>query len=160
MDNVWLPASATANPSASVNRVGTRTGSPAGKPGGETRGVRGFDADDLQIRFERVQHRRHARQQSAAAHRHEHSFSIGNLLQNFKRQRPLPRDHFWIVKRGNISQLTFPCQTIGFLARFVESIAVKNHRRAELTATPDFHQRRKSRHNHCHRNAQQAAMPR
>ena len=73
--------------------------------GGKTRGIRRLNPNHLQIRFQRLQHRGHPRQQPAAAHRHQYHFGVRHLLQNFKCHRPLPRDHVGMIKRMDVRQL-------------------------------------------------------
>ncbi|MEI9896583.1 MAG: hypothetical protein WDN28_22655 [Chthoniobacter sp.] len=61
-----------------------------GQSGGETRGIRRLDADDFQVRLERLEDRRHAREQPTAPDRNEDRLGIRHLLEDLESQRPCP----------------------------------------------------------------------
>ena len=135
MASVWRPASATANPSASVNRVATRTGASAASPAAKHAAFAGSTPMICKSGLSACNTVATPASNPPPPTGTRIGFGIGNLFQDFKSQRPLPRDHLRIVKRMDVGQLAFLRQPIGFAARFVEGIAVQDHRRAELTAT-------------------------
>ena len=54
---------------------------------------------DLDLGVERLDGKRHTRNQSAAAHRHHDSLHLGQLVQNLQANRPLTGNHVLVVER-------------------------------------------------------------
>ena len=52
----------------------------------------------LHIRVERLDGKRHTRNQSAAAHRHHNRLHLGQLVQNLQTYRTLTGNHVLVVK--------------------------------------------------------------
>ena len=106
-----------------------------------------------------MQYRCHTSQQATAAHGHNDGFGVRNLFQDFQSHRPLPRDHLQIIKRMDVGELAFGCQSPRFAARFIKSVAVQNDRGTELPTARHFHQWSKTRHHDRDGNAQQPSVP-
>ena len=92
-----MPTWGIARPSASVGCVSMRVGLPALQRGGKAGDVIGFDRDDLRLRPQRFHRQRDARQQAAAADRHDDRVEIRHLFDDLDPHRSLAGDDRRIV---------------------------------------------------------------
>ena len=71
------------------------------------------------------------------------------LLQNFRADRPLPRDDYGVVERMHERHLLFLCHRAGLCVRFVEGVAGEFYRGVRAAERADafyFLSRRVARH--------------
>ena len=66
-----------------------------------------FDAIDLEAGLERVRRERHAGDQAAATDRHDETFELRSLRQEFGGHRALARDHQRVVVRMDQREILF-----------------------------------------------------
>ena len=118
----------------------------AGQGVPERRIHRGFRPDDLDRGLERARRHRVAGDQSAAADRDHQHVEIGNVLQHFRRDRPLPGDHADVVIGMNPGEAALVRQRLGFRLRLDQRLAFEHDRGPVLLRRFDLHGRRGHRH--------------
>jgi hypothetical protein len=130
----------------------------AAHAGGE-RGVhRRLDANDADVRLDRLGGRGDAGDQAAAADRHRQDFQVRRVFQHLQGDRALPGHHILVVERVHEHQAAFLLQQQRMLVGRIVAVAFDDHGRAERPGLLDFHERRAARHDDGHRHVQALAM--
>ena len=102
-------------------------------------GVVGLHAHDPDIRAQRFQEGRHARDQPAAAHRHEDGVVLaGKLRQQLQAHRALPGDHVGVVVGMHEGHAALLLKQVGVGLGVAERVAVEHDLGAALAAGPDL----------------------
>ena len=106
--------------------------------GFQTGRILGLNRNDFDLRHQLLDQHRHARCQTAAAHRDEYAVNMGILLQQLQRQRSLPGNHHRMVERRNPGEPLLLRQIDGFGFGFIEIRAVQQHFTAEAAHRINF----------------------
>ena len=110
------------------------------------RRLRRLDAIDLAVRLQVLDGIGHARDEPAAADRHQHGLHVRQLLQNLQPQRPLPRDDVRVVEGMDKGHPLLPAQLLRVGARVVISPRHQADLRAVALRRLDLGDRRDVRH--------------
>src|ERR1700751_3662069 len=129
------------------------------QPRGKTSGICCLHPNDLQVRFERLEHSRNTGQQTSPTDRNDNRFSIWNLFKNLKRERTLTRDDTRVVVRMDIMKSAFLGQTLRLSSSLLETVPVQYNGCAKLPASRSFYQRSEARHDDGNRDAKQMSVP-
>ena len=123
--------------------------------GGEQRGLH---ADNLDTGAKAARHRAHARNQPAAANRHDDGIQIGRIGKHFQRDGALPGGYQRIVERMDEgqTQLLFHCP--GIFIRLVKGFAFQHHLAAHALGLHHLHRGGRARHHDGDRHAQPRAV--
>ena len=87
-----------------------------------------------------------ASDQAAASDRHHYRIQIGNLLQYFQTDGPLPCDHAVVVEAVHEDEPLIPFAPAGLLQSFIEVTSVEDHFRTPGLGGRNLHQRRELGH--------------
>src|SRR6516225_7027258 len=99
-------------------------GFPRLQPCGETSGICWLDPNDLQVRFQRLEHGGNTGKQTSPTDRNDNRFSFRDLFKNLKRERTLTRDDAGVVVRMDIVKSAFLGQTLRLISSLLETVPV------------------------------------
>ncbi len=119
---------------------------PCFQGGRETGDMIGFDGDDFCFRPERFHGERDAREQTAAAHRHDDGVEIRDLGHDLKTGGALAGDDRGIVVAVDVGQALLRRDLVRPRFRFREIFPFEDDGGAEFLAVVDLDQGRKLRH--------------
>ncbi len=105
-------------------------------------GILRFDGNHFDLRHQLFDQYRYARRQAAAANRHKDTIEMRILLKQLQRQRALPGDHHWVIKRRHPGKTLLLRQFNSFRFRFIKISAVQQHFAAKTAYRIDFNIRR------------------
>src|SRR6516164_9935914 len=129
------------------------------QPCGEASGICRLDPNDLQVRFQSLEHGRNTSKQTSPTDRNDNRFSFRNLFKNLKRERTLTRDDTGVVVRMDIVKSAFLGQTLRLISSLLETVSVQYNGCAKLPASRNFYQWSEARHDDGDRDAKQMSMP-
>ena len=110
--------------------------------------------DHFDLRHQLLDQHRHARCQTAAAHRDEYAVNMGILLQQLQRQGSLSGDDHWVIERRHPGKTLLLRQLNRSRLRFVKVGAVQQHFAAKAANGIDFDIGGRYRHHDQRLNAQ------
>ncbi|CAB5619288.1 Uncharacterised protein [Escherichia coli] len=101
-------------------------------------GVFGFDGNHFDLRHQLFDQHRHARRQTATAHRHKHAVEVCVLLEQLQGQRTLSGDHHRVIERRNPGKALLLRQFNRFGFGFIKVSAVQQHFAAKAANSINF----------------------
>ena len=104
----------------------------------QTRRIFRFHRYHFNLRHQLLDQHRHARRQTAAAHRDEYTVDVGILLQQLQRQGSLTGDHHRVIKRRHPGKALLLRQLNRSRLRFVKVGAMQQHFAAKTANGIDF----------------------
>ena len=119
---------------------------------------RGLGAINGDVRLDALGRHRHARDQSASAHRHHQRVQAGHIFQHFQRQSALAGDDFGVVVGMDESEAFAIGDGAGGGPGFLQVIAFQHHPGAEIAGVLDLGEGGGFRHHDGGGNAQPAGM--
>ena len=119
---------------------------------------RTFDADDFDARPDRMRGDRVARDQTAAADRHDQDIEIRHVFEHFQCDGALPGNNVAVVVGMNPNELALIRQRFGPCLRLEQRFAGEHHFGAKHLSCLDLHERRRHRHHDGGRYAKAARM--
>ncbi len=158
ISNGVAPSLATARPSARSSRAAPSSGPPRSSAAREACRRLGLDSNDLDLRRLGLDDRADARDESAAADRHDDGLDLRCLLEDLEGDRALARDHVRIVERVDEREPFALRELARVRARLGQVRAMEHDGRAELATVRDLDQRGEFRHHDGDGNAEQPAV--
>ncbi len=119
---------------------------------------RRLDADDLDLRRQRLGGDGDAGNQPAAADRHDQQVEIGASGQHFERDRSLPGDDRGVVIGVHQDEAALARQLVGGAAGVDQAVAAQHDLGAERLGAVDLGERRPRRHHDRRRDAEAARV--
>jgi hypothetical protein len=96
---------------------------------------------DLHLRSQCLDRRRHTRDETAAADGDHHRIEVGDLVEDLESHRPLTSDDFRILEGVDKGEVVLVTQLVGVSQHLIEALSVELDTGPQLAGAGDFDQR-------------------